>query len=215
MHSFPESARTPVPKRRLRNGRELRHDIEALAQICCGPESPAAMCLCRSARWPRNAPPLGSPLHAAFAPLNPAFCEAEFEVLPFQRVPGAPRNPAPPPPRRPRGWDPIVPARRHPRGHGHKSTPIRMPAVAPILRDHRKTEIGAPERGTLSAMLRQHLRALELSADDRFLSMMPLFHLQGPPLLLAQWRGRGSLVLTAARRSRVPFLARGISSDVV
>ena len=54
----------------------------------------------------------------------------------------------------------------------------------------------------LSAMIDATCGALELSSDDRFLSMMPLFHLQGLLSCWAQWRAGGSVVVTAGFEAR-------------
>ena len=48
--------------------------------------------------------------------------------------------------------------------------------------------------GNLNAICRNTSLALELCAGDRFLSLMPLFHLQGLACILAQWGAGGGVV---------------------
>ncbi len=51
--------------------------------------------------------------------------------------------------------------------------------------------------GNLNAICRNTSVALQLRAGDRFLSLMPLFHLQGLACMLAQWGSGGSVVCPA------------------
>jgi len=202
----PESAELLSPKRRLRNGRELRHDIEALAQdmlragIARGdvlavalPDGPE-MLLASSAALSI----------AAFAPLNPAFCEAEFEfylsslgVRALLAEPGSSAAAA-----AARLGIPLFQ-----RGATLAGTATKHTYTDAVLLLHTSATTGKPKlvplsAAHLSAMLDNTCRALELSADDRFLSMMPLFHLQGLLSCWAQWRAGGSLVLTAGFDAR-------------
>jgi acyl-CoA synthetase (AMP-forming)/AMP-acid ligase II/thioesterase domain-containing protein/acyl carrier protein len=49
----------------------------------------------------------------------------------------------------------------------------------------------------LHAICRNTRLALQLRSDDRFLSLMPLYHLQGLACILAQWSAGGSIVCPA------------------
>jgi acyl-CoA synthetase (AMP-forming)/AMP-acid ligase II/thioesterase domain-containing protein/acyl carrier protein len=203
---IPDSAELLTPEQRSRDGRELRRDIEAQARdfLRAGVARGDALAIALPDGPEMLTASLAAASMATCAPLNPAFCEAEFELylssLGVRALIAEPGSPA------------IAAAQRlgiplFQPGRPLPGTPAARayPEAAVLLHTSATTgnsKLVPLSAAHISAMLDSTCGALQLSPDDRFLSMMPLFHLHGLLSCLAQWRAGGSVALTAGFEAR-------------
>lgn len=199
-----------TPGQRSRNGRELRHDVEVRAQelLRAGVAAGDALAIALPDGPEMLLDSLAASSIAACAPLNPAFCEAEFEFylssLGARALIAEPGSTAASAAQR-LGIPLFQPGRPLPGSAAERS----YPEAAVLMHTSATTghaKLVPLSAANVSAMIDSACRAMQLSPDDRFLSMMPLFHLQGLISCLAQWKTGGSVVLTAGFDAR-EFLA--------
>ena len=204
---IPDSAALLSPRRLLLNSSELRRDIEARGSqglLRAGIARGDAIAIALPDGPEMLLASLAAVSIATCAPLNPSFCEAEFEFylssLGVRALIAEPGSPA------------VAAAQRlgiplfQPSGLLGAAAATRTYSEAALLL-HTSATTGKPKlvplsAANLSAMIDATCGALELSSDDRFLSMMPLFHLQGLLSCWAQWRAGGSVVVTAGFEAR-------------
>ncbi len=198
---FPDSAVLLSPGREPLGGAALRESIAALArqmtEAGLKPGDALAMALPDGPELLANA--AAAAAVAACAPLNPDLLEAELEAQ-LRRL--APRALLAPPESAARRAGERLGIPLFEPGRALAPAPDARSYPGAVLLLHTSATTGTPKlvplsESNLEATFAGTREALQLTEADCFLSMMPLFHLQGLMAALGQFRAGGTVVATA------------------